>query len=125
MNSKFPKSDHNLSIINSQSRPYLTWLKSGIKTAEGRVNIPRYQKMKIGETLILRDLHRDQHLYGVISFKHKYRDFKEMLKSEGVKTMLPFLKNDEIEKAIEVYNSFPGSARVMIFGCVAIGIDVL
>ncbi len=125
MNSKFPKAKHNLSIINTKSRPYLTWIKNGIKTAEGRVNNYSCQKMEIGETIVLYDLHNNQYIYGLISFKHVYRTFREMLSFEGVKNMLPFLENNEIEKGIEVYNSFPGSIRVKIFGCVAIGINVL
>ena len=48
-----------------------------------------------------------------------------MLLNEGVSNMLPFLNNDEIDKGIEVYNGFPGSERVKIYGCVAIGIDII
>lgn len=119
------KAKHRLSIINKVSRPYLSWIKDGVKTAEGRVNNYSCRKMKIGEIIVLYDLHNDQYIYGLISFKHIYKTFEEMLRFEGVKNMLPFLENDEIEKGIEVYNSFPGSARVKIFGCVAIGIKVI
>ncbi len=48
-----------------------------------------------------------------------------MLVFEGVKNMLLFLENTDIEKGTEVYNNFPNSDRVKIFGCVAIGIKVL
>ena len=48
-----------------------------------------------------------------------------MLISEGVKNMLPFLNNDELEKGIKVYQNFPGAERVKKFGCVAIGIKVI
>lgn len=119
------KAKHRLSIINKASKPYLNWIKDGVKTAEGRVNSYSCQKMKIGDTILLYNLHNDQYVYGLISFKHIYKTFEEMLRFEGVKNMLPFLENNDIEKGIEVYNSFPNSNRVRIFGCVAIGLKVI
>lgn len=47
-----------------------------------------------------------------------------MLKAEGVKNMLPFLTDTDLEKGIQVYQNFPGSERVEKFGCIAIGIEV-
>ena len=47
--SKNKESVHVFSIISTAERPYLTWLKEGIKTAEGRVNSPRYQKIHVGD----------------------------------------------------------------------------
>jgi len=119
------KAKHRLSIINKASRPYLNWRKDGTKTAEGRVNSYSCQKMKIGDTILLYNLYKDQYVYGLISFKHVYKTFEEMLRFEGVKNMLPFLENNDIEKGIKVYNTFPNSNRVKIFGCVAIGIKVI
>lgn len=121
----FIKAKHKLSIINKVSRPYLNWIKDGTKTAEGRINSYLCQKMKIGDTILLYNRHDDQYIYGSISFKHVYKTFREMLIFEGVKNMLPFLEDTDIEKGIDVYNSFPNSNRVKIFGCVAIGIKVL
>lgn len=117
------KSEHKLSIINTPKRPYLTWLKDGSKKAEGRVNSCTIQRMNVGESIILYS--RDQYIYGIISSKHLYKTFEEMLRNEGVKNMLPFLNNDEISAAVDVYNSFPGAERVERFGCAAIGIEVM
>lgn len=68
---------------------------------------------------------RNQNIYGQISFKHEYKNFREMLLSEGVKNMLPFLDAEDLEQGIKVYESFPGAERVKKFGCVAIGINVI
>lgn len=114
---------HKLSIINTPKRPYLTWLKDGIKKAEGRVNSCTIQRMNVGESIFLYS--RDQYIFGTISFKHTYETFEEMLRKEGVSNMLPFLDNDDISAAIDVYNAFPGAERVKKFGCAAIGIDVM
>ena len=47
-----------------------------------------------------------------------------MLKNEGVRNMLPFLKDGDLTKGIRVYQSFLGSDRVRQFGCTAIGIRI-
>lgn len=116
---------HRISIINTPDRPYLEWLSNGIKTAEGRVNTPSRRKMIVGEYIFLFDDKRDQNIYGRISFKHEYKTFREMLLTEGVKNMLPFLNSEDLEQGIKIYESFPGAERVKKFGCVAIGIKVI
>jgi ASC-1-like (ASCH) protein len=119
-----PKAKHNLPMINTATRPYLSWLESGKKTAEGRVNGPAYQKMRVGDSISFCDKKSGQYIYGVIKFKHEYTSFQEMLSSEGVSNMLPFLKDSELTEGVRTYNRFPGASRVNKFGCVAIGISV-
>lgn len=118
MSINFPLAQHKLSIIDTPERSYLRWLQSGIKTAEGRVNSPKYQKIKIGDTIIFIDQHQKQYIYGTTTFKHEYPSFHAMLDAEGVTNMLPFLKPTEIQQGID------GSELVQIFGCVALGIAV-
>ena len=115
---------HKFSMINTVERPYLKWLRDGIKTAEGRVNTEKYQKIAIKDEVVFNDIKSDDFIRGVVIFKRKYTTFEEMLKSEGVKNMLPFLNDSDLIKGIQVYQNFPGSKRVKRFGCVAIGIDV-
>ena len=116
---------HRISIINTVERPYLKWLANGQKTAEGRINTPARQKMQVGEQIFLFDSKNNQNILGVISFKHEYKTFREMLITEGVRNMLPFLKPEDLGQAVKVYESFPGAERVKEFGCVAIGIRVI
>ncbi len=117
-----PTAKHNLSIINTTDRPYLSWLASGVKKAEGRVNSPKYRSMQIGDTVSFCDRKTGYYVYGKIKFKHEYMLFEDMLKTEGVSNMLPFLKDHELAEGIAIYNAFPGASRVHKFGCVAIGI---
>ena len=116
---------HHMSIINTPERPYLKWLASGEKTAEGRINTSARRKMKVGEHIFLFDKEGNRNILGIISFKHEYKTFKEMLITEGVSNMLPFLKSEDLVQAIKVYESFPGASRVKKLGCVAIGIKVI
>ena len=113
---------HNFSMINTEERPYLTWLKNGQKTAEGRVNHGKYRKIKVGDEVTFSD--KKSKISGIVTFKHEYSSFRDMLKSEGVHNMLPFLTDAELEKGVQVYYHFPGSRRVQEFGCVAIGLKV-
>ncbi len=112
------------SMINTIERPYLKWLRDGVKTAEGRVNTEKYQKIKIGDEIVFTDTKNDDFIRCVVIFKHEYVSFEEMLKTEGVSNMLPFLNDDDLIKGIQVYRNFPGAERVKKFGCVAIGINV-
>ncbi len=115
---------HKFSMINTLERPYLRWLKNGIKTAEGRINGEKYRKIKVGDKASFTDTKSDDFISGVVTFKHEYSAFEEMLKSEGVKNMLPFLDDNDLEKGVQIYQNFPGSERVKKFGCVAIGVKV-
>lgn len=117
---------HHMSIINTVERPYLKWLASGEKTAEGRINTPDRRKMQVGEYIFLfNNIKEDQNILGIISFKHEYKTFREMLITEGVSNMLPFLKSEDLEQAIKVYEGFPGAERVKKLGCVAIGLKII
>lgn len=111
-------------MINTATRPYLSWLESGKKTAEGRVNGPAYQKMRVGDSISFCDRKSGQYIYGTVKSKHEYMSFQEMLSSEGVSNMLPFLKDSELMEGVKTYNRFPGASRVNQFGCVVIGISV-
>ncbi len=120
-----PKAMHNLSIISTADRPYLNWLASGKKKAEGRVNKPKYRLMRVGDTISFCDVKTGHYIYGRIKFKHEYSSFEEMLNTEGVSNMLPFLKNHELAEGVATYKAFPGASKVHKFGCVAIGIITL
>lgn len=115
---------HKFSMINTSERPYLTWLKEGVKTAEGRVNTPKYRNIKIGDEIMFTDTETDKFIRGFVTFKREYDTFEEMLTSEGVKNMLPFFSDENLKEAIQVYKSFPGAERVKKFGCVAIGMKI-
>ncbi|MBO4405400.1 MAG: ASCH domain-containing protein [Alphaproteobacteria bacterium] len=119
-----PKAKHNLSMINTVDRPYLSWLADGVKKAEGRVNSPKYRSMQVEDSVSFRDKKTGRYIYGKIKFKHEYKSFEEMLNSEGVSNMLPFLEDHELAEGVAVYNAFPGASRVRELGCVAIGITV-
>lgn len=89
------------------------------------MNTPQYRKASIGEEVVFTNRQTGRFLRGLISFKHEYSTFEDMLLTEGVKNMLPFLEEGDLQQALEVYGSFPGAQRVKEFGCVAIGLKPL
>lgn len=116
---------YKFSIINTPQRPYIKWLRDGVKKAEGRVNTPKFQVIKIGDLISFSDINSKDSIEGIVKFKHEYKDFRSMLIKEGVSNMLPFLMDDQLEEGVKVYEAFPKSERVKIFGCLALGIRVI
>lgn len=113
---------HSFSMLETPQRPYLMWLKTGLKTAEGRVNTPSYRKVLVGDPIVFTNRDSGHFLRGIVTFKHEYPDFEAMLRAEGVRNMLPFCEDGDIRKALAVYQAFPGAHRVKEFGCVALGL---
>lgn len=98
--------------------PYLTYIKKGIKKAEGRVNSEAFSKLQVGDLIEFYNF-QDKVLCEII-FLHRYHNFQEMLEKEGIKTMLPY--TDSFEEGIKIYEKFPGANRVQLLGALAIGI---
>ncbi len=42
-----PNKTHIMSFINDKKCPLLDYIKSGVKTVEGRKNSPQYQQIKV------------------------------------------------------------------------------
>jgi len=112
---------YNLNIINNRKLPFLQYIDSGIKKAECRVCSPYIEKFKPGDILTLKG--KGEYVKCSITYLHFYRNFEEMLNSEGVQNLVPFV--DNFNDALKIYNSFPGSERVRTFGCCAIGVKCL
>ena len=109
---------HKLSMINSKKLPFLQCIANGSKKAECRIASDFVRSFKVGEKLLL-DGGREFVVCG-ITFLHFYKSFEEMLAAEGLKNMVPFAES--IDRAIRIYESFPGAKRVEKLGCAAIGV---
>ena len=109
---------YNLNIINNPKLPFLQCIESGLKKAECRVVSPYIKKFKVGDMLTLTG--KNEYVKCKITFLHFYKSFEEMLTSEGVQNLVPFVNN--LSDALKIYNSFPGANRVNSSGCCAIGV---
>lgn len=117
-----PLPTHTIPIDSSSEAPYIKWIAQGQKRAEGRVNRELYHGMKVGETLRMENK-QGEYVLCLITYKHTYGSFREMLESEGLHNMLPAART--IEEGVAVYESFPSAAYVGKWGVVAIGLNPL
>lgn len=116
---------HRFSIINTLERPYLRWLQEGVKTALAAVNTEKCQRIQIGNEITLTDRQNISYVKGVVIFRHEYDTIREMLQSEGVKNICPFLNDDDLEKAVQMYQNLPEFFGAKKYRCVAFGLQIV
>ena len=112
---------YKLNITNTKDKPFLQCIAKGLKKAEGRIATDYVRSFEVGSKLVLSA--EVESIICEVSYMHFYNSFKEMLKNEGVKNMVPFAK--DLDEAIKMYMSFPGAKRVKEMGCCAIGVKYL
>ena len=123
------KPDHTLTLMNRREAPYMDFIRSGAKHAEGRVHYPMFDGWKAGETVLFHNRHEG--IVCRIDFLHPYPNFEAMLRAEGPDRMLPQLHNPTqpeeatIKQGINIYQAFPNASRVTRLGCIAIGVTYL
>lgn len=115
------KEMHKLSIIDNNKLPFLKYIASREKKAEGRIASKFVRNLKVGEKLLL--FSKVKFVVCNIKYLHFYKSFKEMLDVEGLENMVPFVETTQ--QALDIYNNFPGAARVKKLGCCAIGLDFI
>ncbi|MCX6811142.1 MAG: ASCH domain-containing protein [Candidatus Berkelbacteria bacterium] len=96
--------------------PYYSMVINGLKTVEGRLNKGKFAEIEIGDVLMMLPGGKKFRVIG----KRKYKTFKEMLKSEGIKNILP--DQDNVEDAIKIYRRFYKKSEEKKFGALAIRI---
>ncbi len=112
---------YKLSIIDNDKLPFLKYIASGKKKAEGRAASEFVRNLKIGEKLLL--FSKAKFVICNIKYLHFYDSFENMIDTEGLENMVPFVATTE--QALKIYRSFPGAQRVKTLGCCAIGLDFL
>ena len=102
---------------------YLLAIKNGLKTTEGRIAKDKYLSLKKGDEIIFKSNDGDEQIIGRVVAVNKYSSFDEMLKEEGIATMLPGTTN--LEEGVSIYSSFGTYAEdVKRYGCVAISFEL-
>jgi ASC-1-like (ASCH) protein len=131
--------------------PYMTFIRRGVKSAEGRVNSRGYDSLAVGQIVYFHN--RQMGILCRITHVNRYESFEAMLRGEGVGNMLPQFdeqKREQIrdllnhnklknlqwsaewdterciqEGATQIYKKFPGWERVKASGAVAIGVEYI
>lgn len=113
-----------LLVISTPDHPSIKWWADGIKNVYVHINIGKWKEMKVGDKVILEDINSEEYVKGEIVFKHEYGSYENLIKSEGVKNIFPYLEDNDIGKAVKYFKNFPGSDLVKPYGCIAFGIEV-
>lgn len=82
-------------------------MQEGLKTVLAAVGIAKFQKVQVGDEIILADRQNVAYVKGVITSRHEYNTIREMLQSEGVKNICLFLNDNDLEKAVQMYQNLP------------------
>lgn len=96
--------------------PYLSFIKSGKKTVEGRLGKDKYLDLKQGDLIKINDIEVE-----VEDVVH-YLSFKDMLIMEGIKNVIP--DAGDLESAVKVYYKFYRKEDEEKFGVVGISIKI-
>ena len=93
---------HTITIENPPECPTFDLIRTGVKTVEGRKFSLKHQKYKVGDTLVFTCGERSA--AATITYLHAYRSLEDYLKTEGIHTALPGIR--DFESAVKLYNTF-------------------
>lgn len=108
----------NIVSINVQE-PYHSFILSGKKTVEGRLNKGIFASINIGDII---EMEPEKIQFTVVE-KNVYSDFKSMIEKEGIGNVIP--DKQTIEEAVSVYYKFYTEEQEKEFGVVAIKISMI
>ncbi|OGH71761.1 MAG: hypothetical protein A2921_02895 [Candidatus Magasanikbacteria bacterium RIFCSPLOWO2_01_FULL_43_20b] len=97
----------------SVQEPYFSYIMSGEKTVEGRLNKDKFLELEVGDILEI----NGQANFKIIK-KNTYKNFREMIMVEGVNNVLPDKNN--IDEAVDVYYRFYSKQDETAYGVVGI-----
>jgi len=99
---------HRFSFRDPPNCPLYDLIKNRIKTVEGRKNSQAYQKIKVGDILILEDVKGE--LECVVTYIHPYHTVRGYLDGEGLDKTMPCVPTTDA--AIGIYESFVSAAEI-------------
>ncbi len=96
--------------------PYVSFILSGRKIIEGRLNKDKFKDLKIGDILLIGPERKKFNIERISI----YESFKDMLSKEGVNNVVP--NKNTVEEAVKVYYNFYTKEQEKEFGVLAIKI---
>ncbi|MCA9329777.1 ASCH domain-containing protein [Candidatus Saccharibacteria bacterium] len=109
---------HDLPIVSNEEFPFLDAIRNYEKPVEGRVNVPKYHKYRPGDIIIFKA--RNDTLWAVVTYIHRYESLDAYLDGEGYKQAIPWAKSKE--EAESIYNKWSTPDNRKKHGFVGIGI---
>jgi ASC-1-like (ASCH) protein len=108
--------------FNVQSK-YFLQIKQGLKTAEGRINKPKFAKLEIGDIITFSPNDGSEIIKAEVTYVKKFKSFKEMLEDD-IKNLLPDI--EDVEAGVSIYESFGSYKQDQAeFGTISIGFKLI
>lgn len=104
------------------SQPYHGYIKTGLKLCEGRKAKERWNKIKVGDTLLVDDEHGDVFNVEVTRIV-KYKTIREYLMAETLERTLPGVTT--LDNGEAVYLQWSTLDEVKVHGFLGISIKVI
>lgn len=112
---------------------FLRKIMDGTKRYEGRIYRATCKKMQVGDELKLYDNRAGWGILCKITSVDVYNSFQAMLDAKGILVLLPQLEQDAralspqhlMQKAVKIYEGFPGSEGIHTDGVAAIGVKFI
>ena len=94
---------HTISFVNNKECPLLDYIKSNIKTVEGRKYSSRYHNIRSND--YIRFVTKNEYdVYVKVIYVNKYKTLKDYLIGETIEKTIPCVKT--YDKAMEIYNKW-------------------
>lgn len=103
-------------LILDVQEPYLSFIKSGQKTVEGRLAKKKYLNLSKGDLIKINDLEVE------VMNVSKYKSFEDLMSTEGIKNVIPNAKS--LKEAVDIYYQFYSKKDENLFGVVGISIKI-
>lgn len=123
-----PNKVHLLFSRDLKEAPVYKQIKKCRKNVEGRKNSEVYQRIMVGDSILLSD--EKGILHCKVTYINQYHDVKEYLETEGLGSALGKLKPGmTIEKSIDLYHTYVAESeiqnlnRIYGYGFLGIGIE--
>ncbi|CAK8535972.1 unnamed protein product [Lathyrus sativus] len=98
--------------------PFFTQLKDGLKTIEGRCASAKYNRIELGNLILL-----NKSLVFEVQGVRRYPSFFDMLETEGLGKVLPGVEN--VEEGVKIYRRFYTEEMEQTNGVLAISVSKL
>ncbi|PJA89527.1 MAG: hypothetical protein CO137_03825 [Candidatus Magasanikbacteria bacterium CG_4_9_14_3_um_filter_32_9] len=98
--------------------PYLSYIKKGIKTIEGRLNKGKFADIKKDDIVLINDDFKVK-IIGL----NTYTTFKEMIMNEGIEKVIP--NATSLDEAVNAYYKFYTKEQENEYGVIAIKMQLI
>jgi len=91
--------------------PHFEHVESGLKTVDARIFFPKYYRLHPGDVLKFVNSDTKKSILKKLTSMEPYDNFELLLKTEGVRSCLPNLKDGDVDAGVQLYHSFKANGE--------------